>query len=157
MKNLKFCMLLVIFILTSISCKPETVSPFFKEKPYVPEKLELRMLSQTTETTAHASGGFFLIIGGYSYNQVIIQKIRMMIKVNNTYRVIEAPLEKVRFIINDNIKIPYLELTSVMHSNKPITTNMVLDANDNTNGFAITLYTITCHSKHIPTNINPIK
>lgn len=108
--------IICILLATSImSCEKVDRKPVSYRTP----KMELRQLVNTTEVSQNSSGGFFLIGGSYSSSTNREHLVKVFAKVENSYRFLEFPLKNARVHINNNIKVPYIEVEGKMSIPQP--------------------------------------
>lgn len=100
-------------------CHDSKTDPFGCERKYhtlTTGKIELRqMASGSTGGVPYkrSSGWFFLIGGTYESESGVtptVKTVKVMGKVGGSYRLIEFPFEDARFIIDDNIAEPYIQI-----------------------------------------------
>jgi hypothetical protein len=103
------------FLVLKGCCEPRT-DPFRYESRYTTGKIELRqMASGSTGGIPYkrSSGWFFLIGGSYESESGVtptVKTITVMGKVDGSYRLIEFPFKDARFVIDDNIEEPYIQV-----------------------------------------------
>ena len=146
MKNLKFrshflYTLLALVLFTS--CEPMI------DKNLKSSKLELRQLVQETETKKTAYASYFLIAGSYSQSEYKETKVKVFAKVENRYRLIEMPIDEVRIAIDNNLKIPNIEIEYVNHEKYS-------DEELVSKNWVTKVYVINCPEQYLPEKLLPI-
>jgi len=135
----KILIITLIIIISLSSCDTKTINH------YKTDKIELRQLVKTTEVTKDATASYFLILGSASYDEKNETKIKLIGKVNDSYRLIEFNFYDVRIKIDNSIDKPYLYLKYT--DNKKIPTSQLLN---NPYYYIITSYVIVCPEKLLP-------
>jgi len=138
----KLIIVLAIFALFSCARKE---SSYFDRR--ITEKIELRQLLTRQETSSYTQGSYFLIAGSYKSKTEIKNTVKMFGLVNGSYRLIEADLNKIRIVINNKIKTPYIKIS---YYDKLLTTEKALIADD------YTQYYIYCSEEFLPETLLPI-
>jgi hypothetical protein len=145
-------------------------------------RIELRQMAHgSTGGTPYerSSGWFFLIGGSYDSESGVTPEsktIRVMGKVDGSYRFIEFPFEDARFVIDDNITEPYIQIeyTGFCVRNDEKTEyfrdEVVVEAVDeqcthavhknrsciNNSPIRDRIYKIYCPSQYLPEQLNPL-
>ena len=111
--------------------------------------LPLRQMVQTTETTKHSSGSFFLLFGGYSSGSTTELKVKVFADVGDYYKFIDMDLEYVRIDIDNSVKDPYLTIK--------YTHDEALDIERLTKPYLWKrIFIIHCPEKYLPKKLLPI-
>lgn len=137
-------LIIIVMVFTSLSCVR-------KEESYndrrITEKIQLRQLLTRQETSSYSQGSYFLIAGSYKSKTESKNTVKMFGLVNGSYRLIEANLDKIRIVINNKIKMPYIKIS---YYDKLLTTEKALIADD------YTQYYIYCSEEFLPETLLPI-
>ena len=111
---------------------------------------ELRQLVKSTEKGVSSSATFFLIAGSYSSSDYSRTTVKVFAKVDGAYRFIEIPMSKIRIIIDNNIKVPTLQLQlNAMHG--------FTDEEFLNNYGWLSSYIIRCPEQYLPEKLLPIE
>lgn len=123
----------------------------FTECSDVSEVIELRQLVQATEIEKSSGGQFFFAIASYSSSETKQDVVKMFGNVNGGYRLIEAPLSRIKLFLDDSIKTPYIVLKlDGCYSQR--SADYFID-----NGkYLIDYYEIHCSEKLLPERLIPI-
>lgn len=147
MKNL----LIIVLLALLTSCGKEI------DYTFTSDKMELRQLKQSTETTASSSGWYFLVAASYKSEEHVEQVVKVFAKVDGRYRYIEMPLEQIRIVINNDITIPYIEAEKTVYDlyipnieriKERYTTEKLLNS--------YPIFIITCPEQYLPQNLIPL-
>jgi|688.fasta_scaffold1427347_2 hypothetical protein len=141
---MKKIIILSLFILTIISCE------IVEYKDLKSSKLELRQLVKTTETTKSSQGYFFLIAGSYNSKETIKTTVKVFAKVEGRYRIIEMPINKIRIVIDNTLKKPYIQVE--YNDNKVENDEWILECYHNIN-----YYVVYCPEQYLPEKLLPIE
>lgn len=143
---MKVITLFTVSLALLTSCTSE-----FTECSDTSEVIELRQLVQTTETEKNSGGQFFFAIASYSSSETSRDVVKMFGNVNGGYRLIEAPLSRIKLFLNDSIKTPYIVLKlDGCYPKKSI--DYCID-----NGrYMIDYYEIYCSEELLPKRLIPI-
>jgi len=137
-----------------------------REHALITGKIFLRQMS--TGTTGglpfqKASGYFFLIGGKYESESGVTPEVKMvkvMGNVDGEYRSIEFPFDDARFIIDDNITEPYIQIEytglCVRNSEKTesFSDKSVIDEYEGSEWIQNRIYKIHCPSQYLPQQLN---
>ena len=140
MKKLHIIALLLLVLLSSC----------VGDKHYQTDKLELRQLVKTTDTTKSAHGAFFLVAGSYSSSENIDTRIKMYVLVNGVYKYLEYDISVVRIKIDNTAKVPYLVI-SYSHP-RQVSDENITDRPYWYSGRVV----LTTHESYLPEQLLPI-
>jgi hypothetical protein len=133
---------IIILVLFSCSVKPD--------EKFKTSKLELRQLVKETENSTSTSAFFFLIAGSYNKKEYTTTTVKMFAKVEGRYRLIECNIEEIRVVINNSLKIPYLEIE--YDANTKLTDEKLLDIY-----YIGKTYIIYCPEQYLPEKLLPLE
>jgi hypothetical protein len=139
---MKIILTIISFLLLSCSTKPN--------EKFKTSKLELRQLVKETEHSTNSSASFFLIAGSYNKKEYTTTTVKMFAKVENRYRLIECDIENIRVVINDSLKIPYLEIE--YDTNNKYTDEELLNVY-----YINKTYIIYCPEQYLPEKLLPLE
>jgi hypothetical protein len=120
------------------------------DKKLKSSKLELRQLVQETENKKTAYASYFLIFGSYKQNEEKLETVKVFAKVENRYRLIEIPLDKIRIAIDNKLTTPNIEIEYT--HNRKYKDEELVDKN-----WLRKIYVINCPEQYLPQNLLPIE
>ncbi len=117
MKKLSILAVLIIMGLIMVGCRPYDQNPLneakeFYETPHQLRKMFVKDVIIKEPGKGHLSGGFFLLVGGFSGNyeegtETMATHVRFAWEIkNNTYIITTLPLEKIRIKLAEKIDAP---------------------------------------------------
>lgn len=136
-------LLTVVFCFSLFSCED------MKEKTFKSSNLELRQLIKETTTEQSASGYYFLIGGGFDYNENKITTVKVFANVEDRFRLIEIPIKDIRINIDNKISKPFI---IVEYKKKNECSDEELINTD----WVDKVYVVNCPEQYLPEKLLPI-
>lgn len=134
----------LLICVISAGCKPETTGV----GKILQGEHALRKLASSTESTYHASGGMFFLIGSYSANgkTETVVKFAWLMNDGKTWAISSLPLERIRVRLTDKEIAPTIKFAWLRG---PIFKRTLQDLMDREVTYAV----ITCNGKNWPINV----
>lgn len=139
---------LMFLVTLFISCKQQNREIFSNT-------FEIRQLIKEDKVEDKSSGSYFLIADSYSNSTSRETVVKMFVKADGMYRLIEIPLEDVRVNIDDSLSHPNLEVKYKKYES--LKDNEVLDLLRGCNSCYCIKIIINCPEKYLPERLLPVE